>query len=167
MFWNKRCKSCGKLYRKKLLTCSYCAENEKKHLRLTTRLAIAIGAFVACAIAIIALTPSPPLTPTSVPDGKTPTSQSPPLTPTSMPNAKTPTSQLPNHNLKEEKNCIKGPRGGLYVVTPSGSKDYSACSKDSHKSKKEKELIKGPRGGTYYITESGSKVYVPREKYRE
>jgi hypothetical protein len=70
-------------------------------------------------------------------------------------------------SLPTQAQYVRGPRGGCYTVTKSGTKRYvdrSMCDGKGASEKSSppssKKYITGPRGGCYYVTASGRKQYV-------
>lgn len=64
-------------------------------------------------------------------------------------------------HAKQSRPCLVGPRGGTYVLTASGRKDYSACESSPKAASifSTRRCYTGPRGGRYTITASGRKNY--------
>ena len=80
----------------------------------------------------------------------------------------------------QQREYIRGPRGGCYYINKNGNKtyvDHSYCDGKSAAAAPKKNssgtpssssgpgrtYSKGPRGGCYYINDKGKKVYVARE----
>jgi hypothetical protein len=80
-------------------------------------------------------------------------------------------AQAPARPVQAQENCTRaspctGPQGGVYFITPSGTRSYLPRSEAPPVRVQENctsaSPCIGPQGGRYYISPTGTRYYLPR-----